>query len=104
MSDTIIVEVDETHLVLEPELTEVVILQAGVPGVSGQAWVSGVPVEATGGGRTVFTTPIPYVGNGILVFLNGLRETHFSATSNMTITFETAPIAGDEISLFYRTS
>lgn len=77
----------------------------GATGASGgTVWSIGVPAEAPNGSRTVFTTPSAYVASGLMVYLNGLRETNVSETTATTFTFSTAPITGDIISLFYRTS
>lgn len=70
-------------------------------GGPGQQWAIGTPTESPNGSRTTFTVP-SYASGSLTVYLNGLRESHFTATSSTSITFADAPLSGDEISLFYR--
>lgn len=73
-------------------------------GGTGTAWYTGVPTESPDSLRTTFTVPAAYVPGGLVVFLNGLRESHFTEATSTTFTMSEAPLAGDELMLMYRTS
>lgn len=102
---TVIVREPQTNVVIEEQPSpDVTVTTPGVPGLAGTNWDSATPLESPNGSRTTFTTPSAYVSGGLLVFLNGLRETHFTETTATTFTFSTAPLAGDEITLLYQLS
>lgn len=66
------------------------------------SWLSGAPVETIDGVRTTFSTPNPYVTGGLIIFLNGLRESHFTEASSTTFTMSEPPLVGDDLTILYR--
>lgn len=94
----------QTVNVIEEVVGIVTVGTQGPPGAGANSWSSGTPVESPNGVRTVFTTPTSYITGGLLVFLNGLWETYITQTSSNTFTFSSAPVTGDAISIFYRTT
>lgn len=104
-SPTVVVVAEPAGLLVVPIQTTQVIevaTTASSGGGSGDEWSTSVPVEVANGVRTVFTTPTPYSPARLIVFLNGLKESHFTETSANTFTFSSAPLTGDEISLLYK--
>ena len=78
------------------------------PGARGPAGQAGdnspvfgqTPTGAIDGVNTVFTLPAFRTGS-TRVYLNGLRETHYTETSPTQITFEDPPQTGDTITVDY---
>lgn len=92
--------VDAGHLKVT---TEAIQGPQGVQGLVGaNSWESEVPGGALNGVNAVFTTSVAYISGNILVFLNGIMESHFSESSSTTITMSSAPLAGDELVVFYK--
>lgn len=63
---------------------------------------SEVPAGTIGGGNVVFTLAHNYIAGSTKVYLNGLRQrpgvsNDYIETGSNIITFNNAPIAGDEI-------
>ena len=88
------------------------VVLAAVPGRQGQPGPPGsgvqvfgeVPAGTRDGVNAVFTTAHPFLANATAVFVNGLRERRtvgYAETSSTTITFSTAPGAGDDIMIDY---
>lgn len=73
-------------------------------GGSGESFMNDIPPQVADGVRTSFNTNVPYISGNLIVFLNGLRESHFSEVNSTTFQFSSAPLTGDEIALFYQTS
>lgn len=67
----------------------------GVP-VVGQA-LTGVKDSV----NTVFTTASAFRTGTTAVYLNGLREFHYSETGANTITLEDPPLSGDDVRIDY---
>lgn len=74
--------------------------ERGLPG-TGVPVVGQIPAGAVDGVNTVFTTAQLYRTNTIAVYLNGLRESHFTETTSTSITLGSPPLAGDEIIVDY---
>lgn len=66
------------------------------------AWATGAPREAIDGIRTTFSTPAAYVTGGLIIFLNGLRESHFTEATSTTFTMSEPPLVGDDLTILYR--
>lgn len=74
--------------------------QPGPPGTGTR--VNGeTPTGATNGTNAVYTLADNYQSGTTAVYLNGLRETHYTETGLDTITFDDPPIAGDTINVDY---
>ncbi len=89
--------------VTPPPPNEVTVNMGGSAG-TGQAWLSAGVTEAPDGTRRTFSTPSAYVAGALIVYLNGLRESHITEATATTFTFSEAPVSGDQISVFYRTT
>ncbi|MHC1775724.1 MAG: hypothetical protein AB9834_09955 [Lentimicrobium sp.] len=60
-------------------------------GPNGPETVSEILQGAVDGVNRVFATSAPYLSGNINVYLNGLKEIHFTESSDMTITLEDPP-------------
>jgi hypothetical protein len=102
------VEVETPDVEITPSGGATVLLVAtpGPPGPSGPPGdgspVYGeTPTGATDGVNAVFTTSQAYRTATTAVYLNGLRETHYTESSATTITFSEPPLSGDTIRIDY---
>jgi len=112
MSPVVIKQPSLDIIVREQPSPDITIKTPGPPGASitgpagppAENWTSSVPLEMANGVRVTFTTATPYAPGGLVVWLNGIRETHFVETTPTTFTFSEAPFTGDEVTLLYQTS
>ena len=74
--------------------------EPGPPGEGVQAFGE-TPAGAINGTNVVFTTADPFRPDTTAVYLNGLREDHYSETGVNQITFEDPPTPGDKIRIDY---
>ena len=83
--------------------TVLIVPTPGVPGPpgSGTGVLGEIPTGLVNGSNTVFTTSQTYRSASTAVYLNGLREFHYTETSSTTITFSTAPGSGDDVRIDY---
>lgn len=85
------------------------VIIAAVPGGRGAPGPPGEGVQIFGealtgaknGTNTVFTTADDFRANSTAVYLNGLREFHYTETGVNEVTFEDAPLSGDDIRTDY---
>jgi hypothetical protein len=107
-SHTVYVEVDAPLTEVELTPDPVVIFAAtrgsegpaGPPG-DGVVVVGEVATGAKNGSNTVFTTADPYRAASVAVYLNGLRELHFTETGANQITLQDPPLSGDDLRIDY---
>ena len=76
---------------------------AGPSATSTMIWGE-TPGGAINGVNTTFTSSRAYSSNSIAVFLNGLRQrrsSDYTETTNQSVTFLSAPLSGDSLSIDY---
>lgn len=67
-----------------------------------EGWTQETPSGSVNGSNLVFTLAFtPDDSEGVEVYLDGLLETDYSI-SGTTITFTTAPVAGQTVRVFYQ--
>lgn len=101
-------EVEEPLPMGSPPSGETVLLVA-VPGEPGPRGFPGTGAPIVGesltgtkdGVNTVFTTAAPFNAGTTAVYLNGLREYHYTESGANQITMEDAPLAGDSLRIDY---
>ena len=87
----------------------IVVAVPGGRGADGPAGASGAnaprfgvtPSGAVNGLNLVFTTPQTFAAGSVCLYLNGLRETHFTETGAAQITLETPPGVSDTLRVDY---
>jgi hypothetical protein len=83
-----------------------------VPGPKGEAGAQGLPGEgvpilgetpsgAINGINKVFSTASTFRADSTSLYLNGLRESHYTETGGSSVTLSDAPMVGDEIRIDY---
>lgn len=102
----VIVDVTEAAVAVavvdQPTDVSIALLGAqGIPGRVGAAVTGETPAGTLNGANTVFTTNAPFVSGTTAVYLNGLREFHFTETGPNQITFEDPPSSSDVIRIDY---
>lgn len=89
---------------ISDEVVSVVTVEGpvGPPGPPGDGTqVFGEALTGMNGVTTVFTTVSEYAADSTAVYLNGLRETHYTESGAAEITFSDPPLAGDSITADY---
>jgi hypothetical protein len=107
-SHTVSVEVDSpvTQVGLSPDPVVIFAATAGAQGPTGPpgsgAFVTGeTPTGLINNTNRVFTTSSAFRTGSIAVYLNGLRESHFTETATNQITLEDPPVSGDSLRVDY---
>lgn len=74
----------------------------GSPGGGGSAQTIGeIPTGAIDGVNATYLTTAAFQPNTAAVYLNGLRERFITESTSTTVTFDTAPLAGDLVTIDY---
>lgn len=106
--DPVVVDVSPTVLAADlvgdaPSVTLAIAGAQGVPGAPGtSSMVLGeTPTGVVDGVNATFTAAAAFQTGGTALYLNGLREQFYTETTATTVTFDTAPIVGDLVTIDY---
>jgi hypothetical protein len=100
------IETPDTEITPSGGDTVVVVATPGPPGIAGppgegEPIFGETPAGTINGTNVVFTAAAEFRPNSTAVYVNGLREHHYSESSSTTITLEDAPVTGDDIRIDY---